>query len=242
MAAKTVINQASADEPEQQRQVRDGLEQPVSFGKIFMRQELGQDPVLRGDEQSSLNADQEKDRHRRPAAGRVKIERGRTREHERQFNHLHGDDDRSLAHTVGQHARRKREQRQRKHERDLGERCLLDLGGFLDHRGHRQQGDDLLERLIVELAEGLGHEQAVQLSPDAGISCGFMRLFRISVHIRCPQATTESRVVAHARLAKPIIVLDLSWRFRQSLSHRPVILAGRTPGPGGECSFQEGCD
>ena len=122
MAANTVENEAAADEPGQHRQVRDRLEQPVSFREIFVRQELGQDPVFRGHEQSGLDADQEKDRHRRPAAGWVKIEGGRPREHQRQLEYLHRDDDRSLAHAVGQHAGRQREERQRKHERDLGER------------------------------------------------------------------------------------------------------------------------
>ena len=93
-------------------------------------------------------------------------------------------DDGPLADTVGQHTGWKREQGQRKHERDLGERRHPDLGSFLNHRGHRQDRHDLLERLVVELAEGLGDEKAVQLSPDSQVSLRFGWLARFDAHFR----------------------------------------------------------
>ncbi len=92
------------DHPQKERQVRGHFQNAIAGRKLLVRQDLRQDPVLGRHEQGGLNSEQTEHSERQHPPLRLGDQRGGAGKHQYQFDGLHPQDHRALAHAVGQDA------------------------------------------------------------------------------------------------------------------------------------------
>jgi hypothetical protein len=178
---------------EDDAQERPRLELRVRRRQVRVRHELRHDAVLRGTEERRGSAQGREQRDQRPSAGRAERERDGRRGEQHDLDALERDEQRPLAHAVGDRTRHDRHEQQGQRERDErdGHLALRGRGaGVLGRRhggGDRpdgQQHDDQLERAAVEDGRELPGEQARETGPRGRAAVSARRCARVVGHVR----------------------------------------------------------
>jgi hypothetical protein len=141
---------------ENDRQKGRHQDHPVGPRQIASAEHLRHDPVLARTKKRALRPHQEQHQQETGESGPAEQqERRHAQPHHRNLGHLREHDDATLAEPIGQVSRipGKQDERKRKHEH----RDRLPI-----HRGNRQgqQEHELLEQIVVERAQKLGHGHA----------------------------------------------------------------------------------
>src|SRR5262245_30315220 len=104
--------------PGEDREERPHLQYPVAPGESIVRQDFGKDSVLGRAEERALRSHECEDCESHDTTGGFEPEREGPTDHEHDLDRLHRYDDRALAEPIGEDARGKRKQHERKREGD----------------------------------------------------------------------------------------------------------------------------
>jgi hypothetical protein len=162
----------SEDDAEEGQQFQDA----VAPGEPIVRQEFGQDAILRGREERAMAPHQEDRRElqRGPAPGQGE----RREQHDADLREFHVADDQRLAEAVGQPPPEHREQDERRGEQGAGQSHPSIALLHRQRTPKDEQDDQVLQRIIAEGGLELRRHQAPEATAPAGMAL-------IAVHAVC---------------------------------------------------------